>query len=258
VDGGRLLVNGSLGNTAVTVADGAELGGSGSIAGTISLLAGGTLAPGNSIQSLSGGTATFAGGATFAYEVDSSLLGNLGVAADLLVVNSDLNLSTDPGNLSLLSFVDIAGTIVPFVEDTTVFAMINYTGDWNGGLFSYNGTALADGSRFFVGSQQWEIDYDYVYNTVTPSTIRPLNFQSDYAPVSGTQTFVTITAVPEPATLVLLAAGVAGLAALARRKEPRASCPRNPLARVAWLRRGKEHRQTMTMIIVVGIVAQKR
>jgi len=215
VAGGRLAVNGSIGAGAVTVSGG-TLGGSGSIAGTVAVQAGGTLAPGNSIESLSAGTTNFAGGATFAYEVDSSAA--LGVAADLLRVNGDLNLSTDADDLSLLSFVDIAGTPTAFTDFTTVFAMINYTGTWNGGLFSYNGTALADGSVFSVGSQQWQIDYDYAYNTANPTTIRPLNFQSDYAPASGTQTFVTITAVPEPATLVLLAAGVMGLAALRRRK----------------------------------------
>jgi hypothetical protein len=38
-------------------------------------------------------------------------------------------------------------------------------------------------------------------------------------PATGTQTFVAITAVPEPSTLVLLAVAVAvGLAALARRR----------------------------------------
>jgi hypothetical protein len=178
---------------------------------------GGTLAPGNSIESLSGGTATFAGGATFAYEVDSAAA--LASAADLLVVNGDLNLSTNVNDLSLLSFVDIAGTPAAFTEDTTVFAMINYTGAWNTGLFSYNGAALADGSRFSVGSQLWEIDYDYVYDTASPTTIRPVNFRDDYAPASGTQTFVAITAVPEPATLVLLAAA-AGLALLRRARCP--------------------------------------
>ena len=77
---------------------------------------------------------------------------------------------------------------------------------WNGGLFTYGGNVLADGSQFSVGSQRWEIDYDYAYNTAAPTTAQPLNFQGDYLPASGTQTFVTITAVPEPATLALLAA----------------------------------------------------
>ena len=47
---------------------------------------------------------------------------------------------------------------------------------------------------------------------------RPLNFAGCHVPASGTQTFVTITAVPEPATLALLAAA-AGLAALATRRK---------------------------------------
>jgi len=211
VTGSKLLVNGSLGNTAVTVTAG-TLGGSGSIAGTIAVQAGATLAPGNSIESLSGGATTFAGGSTFGYEVDSSA--TLAEAADLLVVDGNLDLSTDPGDRSLLSLVDIANTPVAFAEDTTVFAMINYTGTWNGGLFSLGGQTLADGGRFFVGSQEWEIDYDYAY---TVSNTQPLNFQGDYLPVAGTQTFVTITAVPEPTTLAVLATA-AGLAVLARRR----------------------------------------
>ena len=71
VGGSRLAVNGSLGNTAVTVTAG-TLGGSGSIAGTVAVQNGATLAPGNSIESLSAGATSFASGATFAYEVDST------------------------------------------------------------------------------------------------------------------------------------------------------------------------------------------
>ena len=201
VAGGRLSVNGSLGTSPVAVLATAELGGSGSIGGPVSIASGGTLAPGNSIQSLATGAASFASGATFAYEVDSTNLGALGTAADLLVVSGNLDIASG----TLLSFTDLAATIQPFVEDTTVFAMINYSGSWNSGLFTYNGTPLADGSRFIVGSQQWEIDYN------RPSATGLANFTGDYLPDSG---FVAITAVPEPSTLVLMAIG-AGLAAVA-------------------------------------------
>jgi autotransporter-associated beta strand protein len=203
VSAGRLSVNGALGNTPITVLAAAELGGSGEITGPVSIASGGTLSPGNSIASLATGTASFASAATFEYEVDSTNLGALATAADLLVVSGDLDIASG----SLLTFTDLASSPNIFVEDTTIFAMINYSGAWNGGLFTYNGSPLADGSRFSVGSQQWEIDYNYAYNTASPNTIRPLNFQGDYLPSSGTQTFVAITAVPEPSTLVLLGIG---------------------------------------------------
>ena len=213
---GRLAVDGALANTAVTVFDGAELGGSGTIAGSVSVLGGGVLAPGSSIQSLATGTVTYAHGATFAYEVDSTNLGGLGTAADLLVVAGDLNLDT--GNGAQLTLTDLNGTPTEFVEDTTVFAMINYTGAWNGGLFTYGTEVLSDGEQFSVGNQEWRIDYNYVYNTASPTTIRPLNFQGDYQPASGTQTFVAITAVPEPSTYCLALAGLAAVGWTAARR----------------------------------------
>ena len=165
------------------------------------------LSAGNSFESLASGAATFASGATYAYEVDSTNLGALGTAADLLVVSGDLNL--DPGNGTLLTFTDLANTPQPFVEDTTIFALINYSGTWNGGLFTYNGTVLADGSRFSVGSQLWEIDYNRTSATGLD------NFTANYLPWSS---FVTVTAVPEPATLVLAGVGGAILACAARRR----------------------------------------
>ena len=68
---------------------------------------------------------------------------------------------------------------------------------WNGGLFTYNGTVLADGERFSVGSQLWEIDYNRTSATGLD------NFTANYLPSSS---FITVTAVPEPARLALVAA----------------------------------------------------
>jgi hypothetical protein len=75
--------------------------------------------------------------------------------------------------------------------------MINYSGSWDGGLFTYN-NVLSDGERFLVGNQQWEIDYNRT------SAAGLANFTSDYLPNSS---FVAITAVPEPSTLALLGIG---------------------------------------------------
>jgi hypothetical protein len=107
------------------------------------------------------------------------------VSAGTLLVNGSLDIASG----SLLSLADLAGgSAVPFA-DNTIFALINYTGTWNGGVFTYNGSPLTDGSRFAFGGRDWDINY--------ASPTGGVNFTGDYA--SGS--FVTITAaVPEPST----------------------------------------------------------
>ena len=83
-------MNAALASTAVTVSGG-ELGGIGTHRRHGQLSSGGRLAPGNSIGVLTEGATSFAWGATFEYEVDSTDLNNLGTAADLLVVNGNLD-----------------------------------------------------------------------------------------------------------------------------------------------------------------------
>lgn len=58
----------------------------------------------------------------------------------------------------------------------------------------------SDDSKFTVGDQQWEVD-----DSRTSATDL-LNFTGDYLPNSS---FVAITAVPEPSTLVLATLGTA-------------------------------------------------
>ena len=208
VSAGRLSVNGSLGNTAVTVQSGAEVGGSGSIGGVVNVLAGGTLSPGNSIQSLAVGATTFSGSSTFEYEYDSTDPASLAAAADLLVVNGNLTINAG----AILTLTDLAGSPNPFVNYTTTFALISYSGAWNNGLFTYNGNELADGDWFLVGSQEWQIDYNRMLSTGLA------NFTGDY--LTG-GSFVAITAVPEPSTWAMALAGLAGSFLVMRRRRRR-------------------------------------
>jgi fibronectin-binding autotransporter adhesin len=191
IDAGSFLVNGGLGSTAVSVNAGALLGGSGTIGGLVTVVAGGTLAPGDGIGSLAIGGATLLDGAGFAYEINSSAP----LAADLLSVAGDLSLAGTVG----LTLIDLATNPAAFADGTT-FSLINYAGDWNGGLFTYGGSTLADGGIFTVGDQLWRIDYDAAGGG--------LNFAGEHLPDSQ---FVNIVAVPEPSSCVLLFAGLCGI-----------------------------------------------
>jgi fibronectin-binding autotransporter adhesin len=92
VDGGTLLVNGSLGNTTVSVAPGARLGGIGTISGTVTIDAGATLAPGLSPGTLTVGSLNLLEGSILDYELATpGVIG--GGVNDLIVVANDLTLN---------------------------------------------------------------------------------------------------------------------------------------------------------------------
>ena len=70
INAGTLSVNGSIANSAVSVNNGGTLGGSGTV-GSTTIAAGGVLAPGNSIGTLTvNGNVTFAAGSIYRVEVD--------------------------------------------------------------------------------------------------------------------------------------------------------------------------------------------
>jgi T5SS/PEP-CTERM-associated repeat protein/autotransporter-associated beta strand protein len=200
IDAGALLVNGALGSTAIAVNAGGLLGGSGTISGRVTANPGGTLAPGDGIGSLAIGVATLQGGSVFAYDVNSSVP----FAADLLSVTGGLFLSGTVG----LTLNDLAASPLAFAGGTT-FSMINYSGSWNGGLFSYGGQALADGGIFSMGDQLWMIDYDAASGGG--------NFPNSHLPGSS---FVNIVAVPEPSAGTLLLGGLCCGVYRLRRRPP--------------------------------------
>ena len=206
ISNGTLLVNGSLvGGGTVTVASQASLGGTGSIAGPV--IVNGHLSPGASIASLSSGTLTFNDGSTFAYEMDSGAA--VTVAGDLQQVFGNLTLS---GTVSL-DLTDMADAPSAFAANTTL-SLINYTGTWNGGFFTYGTNELANGEVFTAGLNTWRINYDAVSGG--------LNFATEY---TGGH-FVTLTAVPEPGSWIALGCLVgSGVCLRSRRRSGRLAPP---------------------------------
>lgn len=192
VSAGSLLVNGSLGNTAVTVANTATIGGSGAVGG--SLTVNGTFAPGNSIESMGTGNLAFGATATYAYELNSSVLNG-----DLAYSSGTLDIASG----AILTLTELAsGTLA----DGTTLTLISYFGAWNNGLFTYLGNKLANGDSVTLGSNTWRIDY----NAATGGS----NFTADQA---GASHFVNLTVVPEP-SISLLALSALGMSLLIRRR----------------------------------------
>ncbi|EHK64268.1 autotransporter [Achromobacter arsenitoxydans SY8] len=107
IDGGALVVNGSIANSAVTVGSGARLGGSGTV-GSTTVASGGVLAPGNSLGSLRvAGDFTLAAGGTLDYELGAPGTGaSAPGASDHLQVDGNVALN---GTLSLSDSAAAAG-----------------------------------------------------------------------------------------------------------------------------------------------------
>lgn len=102
IAGGSLIVNGYHGNSAVTVDDGALLGGSGTV-GALNALSGSVVAPGNSIGTLQvQHNVTFAAGAHYAVEVATDGRSDLIQSTGAAVLNGgevDISLENRGGNL---------------------------------------------------------------------------------------------------------------------------------------------------------------
>ena len=191
------------GTGTVSVASGATLGGTGIITGTVSVS--GVLSPGASVESFVTGALTMAAGSEFHYEVDSSALPAVGADLQKVVDNGSLTFTGDVG----LTMADLrAGGPVPFNTGDT-FTLISYTGSKLGsGHFTngVSGAVLNNGDTFTPvgGSQQWQIAYD--------AASGGLNFTTDYG---SSNSFINITAIPEPRAALL---GSLGLLALLRRR----------------------------------------
>ncbi|MEM1159079.1 MAG: autotransporter domain-containing protein, partial [Verrucomicrobiota bacterium] len=113
IDAGILQINGSLGNTAVAVNNGATLGGSGTITGGVTVNSGGTLAPGNSPGTLTLGSLTLNAGSTTQFEINGT---TAGTDYDQIVVTgtaqlagtAELSFGFTPSNGDTFTLIDAA------------------------------------------------------------------------------------------------------------------------------------------------------
>ena len=180
VSAGTLLVNGSLANTNVAVANGATLGGSGSLGGLTTLNSGAHLAPGNSP-----GTITFNQGLVL--QSGSILDFQLGTASDQIVLAGGS--LTGPGTV---------GGVTLNLSDSGGFAAGTYT------LINYTSA---------VASSSYAAD-SFALGSTIPGYTYNLSLSSN-----SLQLTATASAIPEPATYAaLLGACALGLAALRRRR----------------------------------------
>lgn len=145
---GRLLVSNTSGDSGtgtgdVLLSSGTTLGGTGTITGNV-VLNGATLAPGESIGTLSAANVSFNAASAFDYEYNSNLL-----TADLLNTAGGLNIDSNVG----LSLTNLFSGQVP--RDTKL-TLISYDGGWNGGLF----TGYANNSHFSYGGNEFDLRYD--------------------------------------------------------------------------------------------------
>ncbi|HEY8965051.1 MAG TPA: autotransporter-associated beta strand repeat-containing protein, partial [Candidatus Methylacidiphilales bacterium] len=187
VTGGTLLVNGSLGATAVSVT-GATFGGSGTVGGAVTVGSGGVLAPGSdaaTIGTFSIASATLTDGAALAFDINTAA-----GTSDLLALSGNLSLSGTVG----LTLNDLGGG----AAFNGTLTLATYSGAWNGGLLTYNGVALADGSSFVYGADSYTIHYG-----------------------ANALTLTGMAAIPEPPVWLLAAVGLGGAMLMrARRRAP--------------------------------------
>lgn len=149
VDQGTLVVNGSTASSAVTVSNAAILRGTGTV-GSTTLLAGSTIAPGNSPGALDiNGSLTLTNGASYDWEI-FNLAGPAGTGWDVINVTTALDLSGLTGapdfniNIFSLSGTNTAGALSGFTNTTNYAWKIVDAGSLSG-TFSASDFAINTG-----------------------------------------------------------------------------------------------------------------
>jgi hypothetical protein len=181
-----LLVDGSI-TSATTVNDGAALGGSGTV-GAVTVMSGGTIAPGNSAGLLSTTDASLRGGANYVLDLGNDGVGAAGSEWDSLAVAGTLDISTltaaNPLNIRLRSLSGgQPGEIDwwnPGVDHTwsNVITTAGLNGVFDNRLFRLDATNFAGRIHGTFSIAQNDANFDLVYNAAEiPSGVLVSNLE---------------------------------------------------------------------------------
>ena len=201
INNGKLIVNGvNAGGGSITIGFGGVLGGSGSFSGPVFVNSGGSISPGNSPGILNVGPTTFAGGGSFAFEMNS-VAGTPGTQWDLMSVSGALTITATAGspftiNLTSLTLGNAAGIVSNFVNTNSYLSTWKFV-ETSGGVTGFTANAF---------------QFD------TTNFLNPLGTGSFFVSNIGNDLFVNFAPVPEPSTYVLMALGLGLIVILARRR----------------------------------------
>jgi len=185
VDGGRLLVDGQLGNTAVAVNATGLLGGSGTILGGVTVASSGTLAPGNSPGVLTVGSLSLAAGSHTTMEIT-------GTSAGLY----DQVFGTGSGGLTYGGTLDLVMT--GMYADQTVFNLFRNFSSYTGNFAAVGLDATGEYAGLTFS------DVDGVWTSTETANNQRLVFSTTTGNLS-----VLAAVVPEPSTCAMALAGLA-------------------------------------------------
>ena len=235
VAAGKLVVNGSISNSAVTVSNGAVLGGTGPVGATV-VKSGGTIAPGNSpgIETINGNL-TWEGGAKYDWEI-FSVADNPGTSWDLINVT----------NGGVLNLADLSTTNKFTINLFTLSALPNTRGLLAGFNSSSNYSWKILSSSSISGTNKVSLSYFAInaagFSNAPTDGLFGIELGADHA--SLYLTYKGGSAVPEPGTWmaasILLAAS--GFVLLRRRAGGLVPCG-GQQARCAPMTRGHGQRR---------------
>lgn len=180
VSGGRLIVNGSQTSSAVTVNNGASLGGSGTVGG---LTVSGLVAPGNSIGTLSAGNTVFNGGGSFELEI-FDWVNTAGTGWDLLAITGNLTLSNTSGSQFAINLVSLTNSSTPGLS-TDWNPNVNFTNTFVTYTGSLLGTSFAS-SLFTVNTGSFSNTINGTFSITNVTGGLALLYTTAFAPPSST------------------------------------------------------------------------